>query len=58
MLGATRWEDRTSWPLSPTQEAVYVIEVGERAWSHAHDCNPYEYNTLEDIRWFIPEVVR
>lgn len=52
-LQATRWEDRTAWPLSPTQEAVFTAELGERAWSHAQDCNPFELNDEDDVLAYV-----
>ncbi len=32
------------------EEWVQAFEVGYRAFTWAQDCNPYEYNDLEDIR--------
>jgi len=34
----------------------FVLEVGYRAWTWAHDVNEYEYNDLADIRMMIPEL--
>lgn len=37
-----------------SKDRVTAVEVGYRAWSHAQDCDPYEANSLDEIRDYIP----
>ena len=41
------------WPLSKDQEDLFAAELGNRAWSWAEDCNPYELNDIQEVMAFL-----